>query len=261
MKVLIVDDEVIVVQGIVNSVPWDTLMVERVLTANSFAQAVEVMQAHPVDILLCDIEMPGGNGLDLIEWTNEHYPDIVSVILSCHGEFHFAQQAVRLRALEYALKPVEPEALTQLLQRAILKKLEQTQDVRYREYGKVYIRQIASESESSEVTAARSIENVKAYIAAHIEDELSVASLAERFHFSPDYFSRAFKKETGKSLIDYIGECRVNLAAQLLRDTDIPLTLIADRVGFESQSYFIRRFRQYYEMSPKEYRVLRRERK
>ncbi len=74
MNLLIVDDEVIAINAIMNTIDWDMLPLDQILTANSFQQAVQVFAEKPVDIVLCDIEMPQGNGLELIEWINRFYP-------------------------------------------------------------------------------------------------------------------------------------------------------------------------------------------
>ena len=52
-------------------------------------QAQSIIQDNRVDIVFCDIEMPSGSGLELMEWMNENYPGIVKIILSCHNEFEF----------------------------------------------------------------------------------------------------------------------------------------------------------------------------
>ena len=69
MKLLIVDDEVFAVKGILDSVDWTILKFEEVLTANSYSQAVNIMSQNTIEVLLCDIEMPMGSGLDLVEWS------------------------------------------------------------------------------------------------------------------------------------------------------------------------------------------------
>ena len=72
MNLLIVDDEMFAIQGILDDVPWEQLKFDNIYTANSYAQAVNIFRSHKVDILLCDIEMPMGNGLDLVQWVRGH---------------------------------------------------------------------------------------------------------------------------------------------------------------------------------------------
>ena len=118
MRILVVDDEYFAVQGILNGVNWDVLPYEEILQAGSYGQAVELLTPKPVDVVLCDIEMPDESGLELIAWVNEHWPETECIILSCHDEFDYARQAVSLNCLEYALKPVRYDRLTQMLRHA-----------------------------------------------------------------------------------------------------------------------------------------------
>lgn len=119
MRLLIVDDEIFAIEGIKAGVNWEVLDFSEVLTANSYAQAVEIMEDTPVEIILCDIEMPNESGLELVAWVNEHHPKTECIILSCHDEFDFARQAVQLRCLDYILKPARYDFLTEVLGNAI----------------------------------------------------------------------------------------------------------------------------------------------
>ncbi|OYO41027.1 hypothetical protein CG709_21350, partial [Lachnotalea glycerini] len=64
MNLLIVDDEIYAIQGILDSVNWDRLDFDNIFTANSYSQALNIFQNEKVAILVCDIEMPYGTGLD-----------------------------------------------------------------------------------------------------------------------------------------------------------------------------------------------------
>ncbi|MFQ7749116.1 MAG: response regulator [Eubacteriales bacterium] len=68
MVLLLVDDQQSVLDGILAGVDWKALGSPEVLTANSALQAKEWFQAQAVDILVCDIEMPIENGLELFRW-------------------------------------------------------------------------------------------------------------------------------------------------------------------------------------------------
>ena len=70
MNVLIVDDEPYSVQGINRSLPWKKLGVDETFEAYSLQQAQAVFQSHPVDLMICDIEMPKGSGIQLVDWVH-----------------------------------------------------------------------------------------------------------------------------------------------------------------------------------------------
>lgn len=66
MNLLIVDDEVLAIQGLVDDMDWKKLDFDEVFTANSYAQAVNIMNKQEIDVLLCDIEMPLRSGVELV---------------------------------------------------------------------------------------------------------------------------------------------------------------------------------------------------
>ena len=70
MNLLIVDDEIFVIQGLLDSVNWEQLGLDKIFIANNFAQAVNIFMQNEINILLSDIEMPFGSGIDLVEWVN-----------------------------------------------------------------------------------------------------------------------------------------------------------------------------------------------
>lgn len=119
MRLLIVDDEVSAIQAVQQGVRWSRLSFEQVYTATSKHEAIELISKERIDILLCDIEMPMGSGLELLEWVNEHAPDVRCIFMTCHADFHFAQSAVRLGSLDYILKPLNFEVLELALANAV----------------------------------------------------------------------------------------------------------------------------------------------
>ena len=68
MTVLLVDDQIHILSGLISGLDWNALGVTSILTAESARKAREILEREPVDILLCDIEMPRENGLSLLRW-------------------------------------------------------------------------------------------------------------------------------------------------------------------------------------------------
>ncbi|MCR2823310.1 response regulator transcription factor [Lederbergia panacisoli] len=121
MNVLIVDDEVHAVRGILAGVDWEELGIVSVFTAHNKKQAQSIFEHHHIDLLLSDIDMPKGSGIELLSWVREYHPDTEAIFISCHSEFAFAKQAVKLKSLNYLLKPIDYKELEDEIKEAIQK--------------------------------------------------------------------------------------------------------------------------------------------
>ena len=93
-----------------------------------------------------------------------------------------------------------------------------------------------------------------AYIKAHLEQELSLATLAAVAQMSPTHFAHLFKDATGLTPHQYVILCRMEHAKRLLAETDMPLIEIGPQVGCMDQSHFTALFRTHVSMTPKAYR-------
>ena len=127
MNLLIVDDEILAIQGLVDDMDWKKLDFDEVFTANSYAQAVNIMNKQEIDVLLCDIEMPLRSGVELVRWAKERNPELECIFLTCHAEFSFAKQAIQMGCLDYILKPAETEEVEECLRKAV-KKIRKTRE-------------------------------------------------------------------------------------------------------------------------------------
>ena len=132
ISVLIVDDEVLCAEGVKCSTDWNALEVDQVYTAYSMKQAMKVLEEHEVDIILTDVEMPKGTGLDLLEWVREQGMNPVSILLTSYAQFNYAKQAIELGVLEYLLKPIDSKLLYQVFEKAVAKVKEK------REYKEIH---------------------------------------------------------------------------------------------------------------------------
>ena len=83
MTILLVDDEKIILDVLTRELDWEVLGVDRVLSAQSVRQAMEIFLHERVDILVCDIEMPRESGLDLLRELQQNQIETVSILLTC----------------------------------------------------------------------------------------------------------------------------------------------------------------------------------
>lgn len=119
MNILVVDDEIYIVRGIVRTVDWGGIGISKVLTAFSMEQAQKVFARERIDILLADIEMPKGSGLDLVEWAHGQGYSPVTLFLTSYAKFEYAQKAIQMQCLGYIMKPADADKLDSELLRAV----------------------------------------------------------------------------------------------------------------------------------------------
>ncbi|WP_168121125.1 helix-turn-helix domain-containing protein [Paenibacillus sp. HB172176] len=124
-NLLVVDDEEIAIRGIIEGIDWSDLPLEHIWSALDAEEAKEIFQKEHIDILLSDIDMPSENGIDLLRWVSEKSRGTVTIFLTGHAEFHYAQQAVQLSCFDYLLKPIDHERLKEVVALAIRKSEEQ----------------------------------------------------------------------------------------------------------------------------------------
>lgn len=122
-KVLLVDDEKFILEGLSNLIDWEMFNLEIIGKSRGGKQALEALDSANVDILITDISMPGMNGLDLIRAARQSDPELKVIILSGYNEFEYLREGMRLGIENYLLKPVNTSELTQTLL-TILDKLE-----------------------------------------------------------------------------------------------------------------------------------------
>jgi two-component system response regulator YesN len=116
---LVVDDEKYAVQGISRGIDWSDTPITKIYEAYSVKEALEIMKQMQIHILVTDIEMPNGSGMDLQETVLRDYPNVVTIFLTAHANFSYAQRAIQLGGFDYALKPVDHADLKAKISEAV----------------------------------------------------------------------------------------------------------------------------------------------
>lgn len=136
MKIMFVDDQINVLDGIAAGVHFDELGVESVRYATGADSALEMLRKEPADIILCDVEMPGKSGLELVHAVRELYPETLTILLTSHKEFEYAQESVRMGCYDYILQPAPYDEIEKVLRRALQDIYERQKNRRLFEIGK-----------------------------------------------------------------------------------------------------------------------------
>ena len=237
MRIFLVEDQKIILQGIQKM--FSHFCSEEMYAFSDPQAALAQAPVLRPDAVYTDIVMEGMDGLTLIREIAQLLPECRFVIISGFADFMYARQAIDLGVDAYLLKPIERAALED-------------------SYRKVSggVRQPPGERESRRPSIS---EQTMRFIAGHCEQELSVAGVAAGVHLSPNYLSNVFRKETGMSVTEAIRSEQMKAAARLLRDTDMYLYEIAERMGYRDVKYFSMLFKEAHHMTPKSYRQKYRE--
>lgn len=250
-KALIVDDEKPVRIAIEKLADWKKYNIESVSMASNGREAYEQMTKESPDIIFMDICMPIMNGLEFLELAKEEYPDSQFIIVSGYDDFSYAQKALRFGATDYLLKPVEGSTINMAIEHALVKIDAARQD-----------RSLLSGDDSAgsfedtpNPESSESIaDSIKSYIDDNYPENIRITMFSDKYFFSKEYLSRLFKQSFGYSIYEYVLKVRMENAAILICDEDIKIQDVGNKVGFSDNNYFSKAFKNYYNISPTEYR-------
>lgn len=129
-KIMLVDDEADAREAIARCINWEEIGFKVVCEAENGEDALEKAEIYSPDVILTDIQMPFMDGLTFSKKVKDMLPDVKIIIFSGYDEFEYAQEAIRLEAEEYILKPINSEELVKVFER-ILKRLNDDFDKRH----------------------------------------------------------------------------------------------------------------------------------
>lgn len=231
IRVIVADDEETIRGGLIRLIQGFDMGLEVVAAAENGWQALELVNRHKPELLLMDINMPGLNGLDAIREIRAADQRVKIIIISGYGQFEYAQRAMEMGVSSYLLKPVDYRAFRDILQKTV-----------------------DSLTAREEMPQPDQATRLTDYIKSHYGEDLTTQALAERFHTSPSNLTRMVKQKTGQSFTDYLNHLRLCAAKELLRGSDLAVGEISERVGYSSQHYFSRVFKNYMGVTPQQYR-------
>ena len=118
-KALIVDDEIMIRNGIEKVISWSSMGIQEVMQAASGEEALSIIDRVKPDIMITDINMTGMTGLELIEKSRSIHPKMKVFVLTGYDDFHYVQQSLRLHVVDFFLKPIDEEVLEMAIKDAI----------------------------------------------------------------------------------------------------------------------------------------------
>jgi len=248
-KLLIVDDEREIRNGLCNYFPWGEIGFEVKGQCENGKQALEFLKENSIDVVLCDIKMPVMTGIDLARELHGLKNRIKIVFLSGYKEFEYAQKALIYNVRNYIIKPAKYSELVDVFTKIKAELDEEASDE---------MKSLSISCTTEDVKANTNyhdiiITNVKTFIKENYRD-VTLEKAASLVHMNPYYLSNFFKQKTGENFSDFVIKAKMEKAAELLGDINYKIHDISDSVGYSSAKNFTRAFKAHFNKSPREYR-------
>ncbi len=227
----------------------------RLLTATNGDDGLLLAQEQVPDLIISDIMMPGINGVDLCkaiksDIKTSHIP---LILLSAKAEIKDKLEGLAVEANDYLTKPFDSTELKLRVDNLI------SQQIKSREhYRQIFVADTEKISSEKPVENGREegfLKNVQQKMTAHIsQSEIKMSDLAASLFITERQLQRKLRSLTGKSPTQLMLEARLSHAKNLLQETSMNVTAIVEESGFNSSSYFSKKFKLIYGQSPTEYR-------
>lgn len=234
-KVLIVDDEPVIVKGLTKIIDWEKWNCEVIATAESGLEGMRLIEQKNPDILISDICMPNLDGLSMIAAMRSEYERMQITILTGYRDFDYAQRAICLGVTRFLLKPSKIDEIEEAIQ---------AMTARLKELG----------AEEDNPASSFIVRNALEYIGENYRQKLKLADVAEKTYVSQWHLSKLLNRYTGKNFSEILNNVRIEKAKELLNDPALRIGDIAEEVGFLDVAHFSRVFKKQVGISANEYR-------
>ena len=238
LRVLLVDDEIMIREGFKKLFDWEAHDCEVVGEAADGMEALAQIDSLRPDIVIMDINIPIMSGLKVIQVSRMKHPQIAFVIVSGYDDFSYCQQALRLKITDYILKPVNYEEFGKCIDNLKVSLFEQR----------------VSSPNKPEKQEQCVIAAITRYLREHLESEISLSVLSEEFHMNPQYISQLFKNEIGVGFLTYLTSIRMEKAKSLLLTTSLSVAEIAEETGYNDYRVFTKVFKKTEGITPSQFR-------
>ncbi|RXZ76576.1 response regulator [Paenibacillaceae bacterium] len=242
-KLLIADDDYEIRNGLCKYFPWDSIGFHVVGEAENGQEAYNFIKNNEVDVILCDIRMPVMSGIDLAAELNVKFSHVQIIFFSAFKDFEYAQKALEAGVRRYILKSTNYNELI----RAFTNIKEELDN------SSTPAPELKGASEYAGSFPEKIIATIKDYVGQHYKD-VTLEDLSQQVHMNADYLSKFFKKHAGIRFSDYLTSVRMDAATELLEDIQYKTYEVSERVGYSNSFNFTRAFKNYYGMTPRDYR-------
>lgn len=239
-RVVLIDDENIIVEGMRRVVKWADYGCQVVGTASDAASGADAVRAFRPHILFTDIRMPGQDGLVMLAGLRSEFPDMQVTVMTGYRDFAYAQEAIRLGVARFLLKPTKMDEINEAL-RTMVDRLDKLPPE-------------TEEGEQSQSAGSFLVDQACAYMQAHYREKLTLQAVADCCYVSQWHLSKLLNRYMEKSFYDILNAIRIQKAKELLSDPSLKIGEIGELVGYADTAHFARTFKKLEGVSANEYR-------
>lgn len=243
-RVVLIDDEKIIVDGLTRVIKWADYNCEVVGAAYDAAGGAALIRRLKPHIVFTDIKMPDQDGLTMLAGLKSEFPEMQIAVLTGYRDFNYAQEAIKLGVTRFLLKPSKMDELHEALS-AMKERLN-----------KLPPDAAAGEDEPCLDRHAGSfiVNQATAYIEEHYAQKLTLQEVADKCYVSQWHLSKLINKYTGNTFYELLNNVRIEKAKALLNDPKLKIGDIVDMVGYSDAAHFSRVFKRIVGVSANEYR-------
>jgi YesN/AraC family two-component response regulator len=247
-KVVIIDDEPIIVEGISRMISWEDFECRVVATANDGDEGIEIIRKFSPNIVITDIAMPDMDGLTMMAGVKSEFPNMEISILTGYRKFEYAQKAINLGVTRFLLKPSSLAEIEEAIRTMVLKLKENGIEPESTENPDHELDRYDNEASNFIVN------NALKYIEQNYPHKITLAEVAEKTYVSQWHLSKLLNRNLGQNFSEILNNIRIKEAQLLLRDPSLRIGDIAEKVGFIDMAHFSRVFKKNNGISANEYR-------
>ncbi len=247
-KVVIIDDENIIVEGLQRVVDWEKFHCQVVATGYDAISGSQAIRQHKPHIVFTDINMPNEDGLTMLAGLKSEFPGMQVTVLTGYRDFEYAKRAIGLGVARFLLKPSKMDELEEALAHmtGVLDKLPPGDP----EGGPAHEEPAADSANSFLARQAY------AFMQEHYAEKLALQDVADHCYVSQWHLSKLLHKHLGEAFYDLLNGVRVEKAKELLDDPALRISEISAIVGYADTAHFSRVFKKCTGISANEYRNL-----
>lgn len=248
-KVLIIDDESIIVEGLIKVVAWENYNCKVVATASDGKEGTKAIREYCPDIVITDIRMPTVDGLTMLSGIKSEFPKMQITVLTGFRDFSYAQEAIKLGVTRFLLKPSKMNEIDEAL-KAMTCNLS-----RLGSSGSD-INDEANHTNTGDSASNFLVRQAIQYMERHYAEKISLSDVAAKCYVSQWHLSKLLNKHANQNFYDILNGIRIREAKKLLSDPSLRINEISEMVGYTDTAHFSRVFKKITDVSANEYRNL-----